>query len=443
MTEGNDVGYVVFVVGGAVAGSEAVHQLTNRGVRCVVLEQNRRPYGKIEDGLPRWHVKLRASEARKIDDKLNHPLTHFVPNTKIGRDVSLDELRQLGPSAIVLANGAWRDRPLGVPGIEEYHGRGFLYQNELVAWFNHYTEPDYAGPAIDLPDGAVVIGGGLASLDVMKILQLETVAGALRKRDIGVDLYEMERYGIGKGLEELNLSMEELGLVGATLCYRRTVEDMPVTSDAGSVRKDPERLRLLRRRILDKCQARYLFHMRELVSPAGPLAEHGRLGGLVLTRTELRDGRVYPLQGSEHPIRAPLVVSSIGSIPEPIPGVSTKGELYAMADESTGEVEDLQGVFAMGNAVTGRGNIAESLKHGRKVSQEMIDKYLLGEASGYEESWAQVAAEAQQKAAALAGRVAATRPLAADRVGTILQVVRTWQARAGYSGDYKTWVGTI
>jgi len=53
-------GHLAVVVGGAVAGAEAVAQLTARGIRCVVLEQNPRPYGKIEDGLPRWHVKLRA-----------------------------------------------------------------------------------------------------------------------------------------------------------------------------------------------------------------------------------------------------------------------------------------------------------------------------------------------------------------------------------------------
>jgi hypothetical protein len=97
----------------------------------------------------------------------------------------------------------------------------------------------------------------------------------------------------------------------------------------------------------------------------------------------------------------------------------------------------------MGNAVTGRGNILESLKHGRKVSQEMIEKYLLGEAAGYEESWADAAAEAQRKATAVAGKVAAAPPLPAERVEAILAVAGTLQAKAGYSGNYKTWVGTL
>jgi NADPH-dependent glutamate synthase beta subunit-like oxidoreductase len=48
--------HAVAVVGGATAGAEAAGMLAARGVTVVVFEQNPRPYGKIEDGLPRWHV---------------------------------------------------------------------------------------------------------------------------------------------------------------------------------------------------------------------------------------------------------------------------------------------------------------------------------------------------------------------------------------------------
>ena len=66
-----------------VAGSEAAFRFAERGILCVVLEQNDRPYGKIEDGLPRWHVNLRSQETKKIDDKLSHAGVHFVPRTKL------------------------------------------------------------------------------------------------------------------------------------------------------------------------------------------------------------------------------------------------------------------------------------------------------------------------------------------------------------------------
>ena len=41
---------------------QVVQRLAERGAICVVFEQNDRPYGKVEDGLPRWHVGLRRKE---------------------------------------------------------------------------------------------------------------------------------------------------------------------------------------------------------------------------------------------------------------------------------------------------------------------------------------------------------------------------------------------
>src|SRR5215467_6952034 len=79
--------HVVAVVGGATAGAEAAAMLADRGVVVVVFDQNARPYGKIEDGLPRWHVKLRRKEYETINDKLSRPGVYFVPCTKVGRDI--------------------------------------------------------------------------------------------------------------------------------------------------------------------------------------------------------------------------------------------------------------------------------------------------------------------------------------------------------------------
>jgi flavin-dependent dehydrogenase len=77
----NSPGYFVAIFGGAVAGSEAALQLSRRGIYTVVFEQNALPYGKIEDGLPKWHVKLRNKEEEKIDEKSNS-LTFFCAKSK-------------------------------------------------------------------------------------------------------------------------------------------------------------------------------------------------------------------------------------------------------------------------------------------------------------------------------------------------------------------------
>ncbi len=51
--------YFVAIVGGAVSGSVAAEILADEGIQVAVIEQNSRPYGKIEDGLPRWHIEQR------------------------------------------------------------------------------------------------------------------------------------------------------------------------------------------------------------------------------------------------------------------------------------------------------------------------------------------------------------------------------------------------
>ena len=166
--------HLVVICGGAVSGSEAAAYCAARGIVAVVIEQNARPYGKIEDGLPRWHDKLRAQEYERIDQNLSQPGVYYVPGTRLGRDIALDELaRGWNPSALLLATGAWRDRPLPVEGADAYAGKGLVYQNAFVYWFNHYEEPGYDGPRYEVKDDAIVVGGGLASVDVVKIINIE------------------------------------------------------------------------------------------------------------------------------------------------------------------------------------------------------------------------------------------------------------------------------
>src|ERR1700675_4971651 len=83
-----ELDHVVAVIGAATSGSEIARILAERKVNVIVFEQNPRPYGKIEDGLPRWHVKQRRQEYDKIDAKLANPNVRFVPLTKLGRDIT-------------------------------------------------------------------------------------------------------------------------------------------------------------------------------------------------------------------------------------------------------------------------------------------------------------------------------------------------------------------
>jgi ferredoxin--NADP+ reductase len=425
---------VVAIIGGAVAGSEAAAACAARGAIPVVFEQGARPYGKIEDGLPRWHEKLRDKEYRKINEHLGSDQLIFVPKTEIGADLPWAELYgDAGLSAIVLANGAWRDRGLPIEGADAYDGRGLVYQNEFVYWFNHYDDEGYAGPTFDVPDGTIVVGGGLASIDVVKIINIELYSRALRARGVEVDMVEMELKGIPRTLEANGVTAEELGVKGCTLYYRRRKEDMPLASADNPSPEQLIKLQRARVKIMDRVIRKYFVKFEELSKPVGTIVENDRLAGIGFQKTEVVDGRVRGLEGTEFDVRSPLVISSIGSIPRPIEGIPTKGELYHYDSWDTGEVHGLPGVFGLGNVLTGKGNIKDSRKNAIEIIEKVVAAYLgVGEPFDAPEGGsAEVEAVAEQASTGEPMTVEAMKALAA-RIAERHQAV-------GYN-DFPSWI---
>jgi NADPH-dependent glutamate synthase beta subunit-like oxidoreductase len=423
--------HVVAIVGAAVSGSVAARILADRGCEVIVFEQNDRPYGKIEDGLPRWHTKLRQQEYKKIDERLTHPRIHFVPRTRLGRDVGFESLAtSWGLSAVLLANGAWRDRPLEVPGVDAYVDRGLVYQNPLVYWFNHKNERAYAGPRYEVPDGTLCVGGGLASIDVIKIIQLEIYERALRKRGIEATMLDLEHEGIATFCKKKDVDPKSLGVTDGLLVYRRRAEDMPLAETPANA--TPEQLKkaeVVRKKILEIAQRKFMFRFQERRLSKSVVVEGDRLAGLTVLETRVEGRKVESVAGSEHDLLAPLVVSSIGSVPEKIPGVNMRGETYTFKSWDTGEYDGMPGVFGLGNVVTGKGNIRESLEHGEFVAKHLVDGYLgLGERIG--------AAEAE----AVEAYVSARPRLAPEQAKALMERVRTRHREIGYEGQYAAWM---
>jgi NADPH-dependent glutamate synthase beta subunit-like oxidoreductase len=439
--------YAVAVIGGATSGAEIAAQLADRGVEVTVFEQNPRPYGKIQDGLPRWHVALRRKEYEAIVGKLSRPGVHFVPNTKIGRDIGFGELvNDWGFTAVVLASGAWRDRSLPIDGAERYLGRGLIYQNPFIIWFNHALEQDYDGEVFEPLDGAIVVGGGLASIDVVKVLMLETTRAKLAERGIDVDMVELEVKGIPKVLAGHDLAFEDLGLEGCTLFYRRRAEDMPLVEvPEGADEKRREKVMAGRAKVLGKAMEKYRFGFEPLSAPDGLIVEDDRLVGLRFRRTRIEDGRVVPTDETFER-RGSCVISSIGSIPEPMPGIPMKGELYDFTDWDLGRLADYPNVFSVGNIVTGKGNIVASRKHAGHVAEEVIEKFLgLHEEgrAGEEAVLEGATREAAGQARAVADEVHQQPPIEPGALESIRKRVRERQAAVGYDDDLAAWLAKV
>ncbi len=439
----NNGQYFVAIIGGAIAGSVAAEILADRGIRVAVFEQNKRPYGKIEDGLPRWHVEQRKQEYGNIDARLRKPGVFFIPSTRLGRDLGFQELcDHWGFSAVILANGAWRDRELGIPGAEKFVDRGLVYQNPFIYWYNHKNEKSYIGPRYDSPDETLVVGGGLASIDVVKVLQIENYERALKARGIQTNLHELEKKGIPAICKLHGVRPEDCGVKGCLLIYRRREQDMPLAQPPDNA--TPEQIaktESIRQKMLRLARDKYLFRFQERRVATGLVVENGRLVGLKLAETRVEGRKAEPVAGSEHELRAELIISSIGSVPEVIPGIAMKGEYYTFQNEALPQYTGSERVFGVGNVVTGQGNIRVSRVHSREVTTQLIEDYIgVGDGeSDFHALHAPAEARGVTQAEAVQERIRALPSLSPSEITQLEQRIRTLQERVGYTGDYDSW----
>ena len=436
--------HFVAIVGGAVSGSVSAEILADNGIQVAVFEQNKRPYGKIEDGLPRWHVEQRKQEYARIDARLRKPGVRFIPSTKLGRDVDFHDLcNKWGFSAVILANGAWRDRDLGIPGAEKFIDKGLVYQNPFIYWYNHKNEKSYSGPRYETPDETLVVGGGLASIDVVKVLQLENYERALRARGVETSMHELEK-GIPAVCKAHGIEPQSLGVRGCLLIYRRREQDMPLAQPPDNA--TPEQIaktEQVRQKMLKLARDKYLFRFQDRRIATGLVIENGRLAGLRVAEAKVEGRRAEPIPGTEHEIRAPLVISSIGSVPEILPGIATKGEYYTFTDEDLPRYAASGHVFGVGNVVTGQGNIRVSLVHSQRVTKHLVENYLNrlnadGSAIG-SAAEAKGAGEAQ----AVMEKVQTLPVLSTTEVEALEQRIRERQECVGYDGDYDSWIAKV
>jgi hypothetical protein len=267
---------------------------------------------------------------------------------------------------------------------------------------------------------------------------LETTRQALYLRGLKADLFTLEKKGIPKTLASLGVEWEELGLKGCRLFYRRRDVDMPLVPMAD--RPSPQQMEQaekVRRKLLANARSKYLFRFEPCRIPVDKIVEDGRLAGLVFKKTRVKKGRAEIIEGTDQEVRSPLTISSIGSIPEPIPGLQLEWELFPIESEKNGKLKGYDNVFALGNAVTGRGNIRASRLHARQVIEWLAKEFLNWDKEDSDElrNYLDLGDYARLE------QLARDRNLPpADQVEEILGRVSLYQKRSGYENLYPDWI---
>ena len=214
---------------------------------------------------------------------------------------------------------------------------------------------------------------------------------------------------------------------------------MPLSPLPTDTPEQLQKAQAVRKKIMDNFLSKYLFKFEPCWAPVDKIVEGGQLTGIVFQKTKIENGKVVPIDGELKEFRSPLVISSIGSLPEKIPGIPDRGSTFAVNQDDCCRLDGYSNVFALGNAVTGRGNIKESMIHGKEVALAVMDHHLDWQEEDYE-NWLRLSeGQIEQQVTNIAVQINKQQFLPAQVINSIQEKIEALQQSAGYQGDFMDW----
>lgn len=377
----------IAIVGSGPAGyytAEAAVKQWGEDARVDIFDKLPVPFGLIRTGVAPDHQSIKAV-ARRYEKTAIGDTVRFAGNVEIGRDIAIEELTELY-DAVILATGAPRDRDLPIPGADSANVFGSA---AFVGWYNGH--PEYAALAPDLSGRhAVIIGMGNVALDVARILSKteaefegsDIVAHALELlRDSNIETITI----LGRrGPHQIMMTPKELGELLRLERAVPRVENADLPPPESDDMLDPgqrKSVTLLREFAAlspsDRAGKALSINFDFFASPTLIEQEGGNLSGLVVERTELKDGRAVG-SGETYRIPADLLISCIGYRTSPIAGVPF--------DERAGRFPNEEGriapaLYCVGWAKRGpSGTIGTNRPDGYAVIEKVADD--IGEGAG-------------------------------------------------------------
>ncbi len=155
--------HIIIVVGAGPAGMAVTNMMAKAGHEVIVLNRDIKFGGLAEYGIFPSKFKLRGGLKKQYWDMLEQPNVHYFGNVSVGkdRDLTLDELRSLGASAIVFSVGAQGTKAIGVEGDS---AKGVFHAKDVVYHFNRL--PGFGDRPFDMGKHIAIIGVGDVMVDI-------------------------------------------------------------------------------------------------------------------------------------------------------------------------------------------------------------------------------------------------------------------------------------
>ena len=310
-------GKTVAIVGGGPSGLSCAYYLALMGHKVTVFEEARQLGGMLRYGIPSYRFPRHLLDA-EIQSILSLGIEVHTGVT-VGKDIWLEDL-QKQYDCLYIAIGAHQDKKTGIPGE---HSKNVMSAVEMLRAIGDDIMPDFTGKKV------VVIGGGNVAMDVTR-------------------------------------SSIRLGAQKVTCVYRRRVEDMTALPDevTGAMAEGAEIMTLaapVRIEADEEGVAKALWVQPQLIGEAD------------------KAGRPRPHDAAldEVRIEADIIVVAIGQGVE-ISGFDSAGvpiKRGAFVAGLSGQVGDMDNVFAGGDCVTGPATAIRAIAAG-KVAAANIDEHL-------------------------------------------------------------------
>lgn len=307
----------VAVIGGGPGGLSAAYYLSLMGHKVTVYEKRKKLGGMLRYGIPAYRLPR-----EKLDAEIASILSTGIEariGVDVGTEITFDALRR-EYDALYIAIGAQTDKKTGIEGED---AKGVISAVELLRGIGDDEYPDFKGKNV------VVIGGGNVAMDVCR-------------------------------------SSVRLGAKKVSCVYRRRLADMTALAEEveGAMAEGVE--------------------MITLEAPSRIETDADGNAAALWTKPQIigemdKAGRPCPEQAQrdERRIPADLIVVAIGQ------GIETQGfrteeitiKRGAFVAEASGQLGDMDGVFAGGDCVTGPATAIRAIAAG-KVAAANIDEYL-------------------------------------------------------------------
>ena len=191
--EGKEFTEKMAIIGAGPSGMSAAYYLREKGYPVTIFEKEQRAGGMLMNGIPSFRLEKSVIEAEI--DVLRQMGVEFKFGVEVGKDVTIQQLREQGYKAFYVAIGAQGGRKTGVPG-EDAEG--------VVTGVEFLRKANISEDAHALSGDTVVIGGGNVAIDVSRM--------ALRSGSTKVSQYCLESRDIMPAAADEVEEAEEEGI---------------------------------------------------------------------------------------------------------------------------------------------------------------------------------------------------------------------------------------